>query len=305
MSKILIFGVSGFIGSHLAKELSSKDYEVYGTYRHWNPHSVFVRMRVHKEIATLQGDITDYNFVREAINYTQPDVVIHLAAQAHVRKAQQDPITTYRTNILGTLNILEACKSQSVQYVVYFSTDKVYGNKINATEEDSLDLSEHYAASKVCSDLIAQKYQDVLSLAIVRPCNIYGYDHNSRIVPNVIRQCLRGERPKIFKETRDHVRQYIYIKDLCQAIELLISKRVTGIYNIGTDDILTQEEVVKTICKFFKTEPEYVSTPELHKQEIARQSIDWSKIRKLGFEPKYSFEKGVEETIKHFKEYGF
>jgi len=302
---VLVFGVSGFIGSHLAKYLVEKGCEVYGVCRHWNPYSVFAKMGVDKEVAVMRGDILDFSFVRGAVNYVQPDAVVHLAAQAHVRKAIQDPVTTHKINVLGTLNVLEACSTNGIDYLVYFSTDKVYGNRVDAKETDPLDPTEPYATSKVCADYLAQKYLDRISLAICRPSNIYGYDHNSRIVPNVIRQCLRGERPKIFKETKDHVRQYIYVKDLCRAIDLLIEKRATGIYNIGTDDVLTQEEVVKTICKFFDIEPEYVSTPELHKQEITRQSVNWDKIKSLGFEPKYRFGDGVKETIEYFKKYGW
>jgi len=300
--RVLIFGVSGFVGSHLAEYFRSKA-EVFGTYRLWNPYSAFAKMGLHDEIGLIWSDITVYQSVKEAINYCQPDVVVHLAAQAHVRKAISDPRTTYLTNVIGTVNVLEACISEDMDYVVVFSTDKVYGNRVDAVETDPLVPTEPYSASKICADYIAQSYMDRLKLAIVRPCNIYGFDTNSRIVPNVIRQCLRGERPKVFNETKHHTRQYIYVFDVCRAVDLLINSRATGIFNVGTDDILTQEEVVRTICNFFDIEPEYVSAPEKYRKEIERQSVNWSKIRSIGFEPSYTFEEGIKETIEMFRRY--
>lgn len=302
--KVLIFGVSGFIGAHLAKFLTEKGYEVYGVCRSWNPHGVFVKMGVHTDVAVMRGDILNSHFVNEVVNYVQPDVVFHLAAQSDVRKAIKDPITTHNINVIGTAKVLEACLKNHVGHVIVYTSDKVYGNRVNAKETDPLSPVEPYGMSKVAQDYLCQSYMDRIPITIIRMANGYGYDHNKRIVPNVIRQCLRGETPKIFKETKDNLRQYIYIKDVCRALELIVDRHATGIFNLGTNDVLTQEEVVKTICSFFNVKPEYVSVPEMYTMEISRQSVDWSKIRALGFKPIYSFEEGIKDTIDYFGRYG-
>ena len=304
--RILITGVTGFIGSHLSSFLFSFGYKVYGIYRSFDPNKPFWRMGIHKDIPTLQGDLLNFEFIRSAITWSRPDVVIHLAAVAHVRISNLDPVTTYRSNIIGTVNILEACRLLKVPKVIVFSTDKVYGNKTNAKEDDRLDPIDHYSASKAAADTIARTYMDFynMNVIVVRPCNIYGYDLGSRIVPNVIRKCMSGQRPEVFIQTKDHKRQYIYIKDLARAIQLLLEKVDRGVFNIGTPDILSQEEVVKIICSFFNIDPVYVDAPKEYTMEIREQSVDWSKIRSLGFKPKYSFQRGIEETINYFKLYG-
>ena len=303
---ILITGISGFVGTHLCDYFVSSGYNVYGTYRTYDPSKVFWKMGVYKKVSTLVGDLLDFNFTRNAITWSKPEVVIHLAAVAHVRVCNKDPVTTYNTNIIGTVNILEACRILEVPKVIVFSTDKVYGNRINAKEEDSLVSTDHYSSSKIAADYIARTYMDLydMNIIVVRPCNIYGYDTGSRIIPNVIRKCILGRRPEIFRQTKDNKRQYIYIKDLARAVQLLLEKVDKGVFNIGTNDVLSQEEVVKTICEFFKIDPVYVDTPKEYVREIREQSVDWSKIRSLGFRPKYSFARGIEETINYFKLYG-
>ena len=302
--RAVIFGVTGFIGSHLARHLLDEGWEVVGVHRDWNPSTPAVRMGIYDEITVARGDIADSDFVNRVVNKYEPDRVFLLSAQAIVRRAGKYVLGTLRTNIIGAANVFEACLQHNVP-VLFMSTDKVYGNRVNAKETDPLMPVDVYGISKACADQLAQDYIDRgLEVCITRSCNVYGYDLNPRIVPNVIRQCLQDEQPEIFKANMHNTRQYIYIDDLISAFMLLVSKkRTVGVWNVGTNDVLTQEEVVKTICKFFNVEPVYVEGEPI--REISSQSVDWSKIRALGFEPEYSFEGGVDKTIKMFREYGW
>jgi len=131
---------------------------------------------------------------------------------------------------------------------------------------------------------------------------VYGYDLNSRIVPNTIRACLRGESPVIF-EGEETIRQYIYVADACDAYHHLISHGIgPRVVNVGTDDVLSQVDVVLTILDvgFPALEPEYVTRPRV--SEIQTQSVCPSEF---GWKPKYSFSEGIEETIDRFMRYGY
>ena len=161
---------------------------------------------------------------------------------------------------------------------------------------------EPYGVSKTCADLIAQNFVEVygLNIIITRPCNTYGYDRNIRIIPNTIRKCLKGEKPVIWKweETK---RQYIYVEDLVDALIFLMENKKKGIFNITSPDVLTPKQVVETILKFFPhLEPEYLERDK--PTEIMAQSM---RMQPFGWGPKSTFEKGIEETIKKFRMYGF
>jgi nucleoside-diphosphate-sugar epimerase len=301
---LLITGGTGFIGSHLVKALCEKN-RVVVIVRDFVPSS-WLNEALTKCVG-VRGDILDQNLIRRTLAEYKIERVIHCAAQAIVSTALKDPYGTFQINIQGTVCLLEACRQADVESVYVQSTDKVYGERMDATEEDPLVSTGIYETSKVAEDLISQAYMNTYGMKILigRPCNVYGYDQASRIVSNTVRSCLKDEQPIIFAG-ENTVRQYIYVDDLLRAITFLMDKAKTGIFNIGTDDVLTQEEVVQRICKLFAFPP----TPRTVKRdkpikEIQRQTISWNKLRDLVWEPQYLFETGVKQTIKKYQEYGF
>jgi len=305
--KLLVTGGSGFIGSHLVKKLTSNGYEVVVLVRDIlpSPWGNWLNEAL-KSAVHVRGDVLDFNVLRRAVSDYECEAIFHLAAQAVVRKAQADPSTTVQTNVLGTLNVLEVARQLDVPFTYIMSTDKIYYEGINKKEEDALQAGEIYGTSKAMADLLAQSYAKTygLKIAIGRGCNCYGYDPSPRIIPNTIRSCLKGESPIIYRG-EETLRQYIYVNDLVTAIIHLAENRLVGIYNIATDDILTQEQVVLKILENFPTiKPKYVER-EKPVKEIQRQSMDWSKIKNTGWKPKYSFEAGIKETIQKFQKYGF
>lgn len=299
MTKVLVTGGTGFVGSHLCKRLLEQGYEVVSMQRDL-PGVVQVsleRIGIKEMPVIAQGDITHRPSLQSILEKHTPDLVVHTAAQTIVKNAMKNPFSTFKTNVLGTLSVLENAEKQGVP-VIHLSTDKVYGNRISATVDDCLQPVELYGISKAAADMAAQEYH----ACIIRCCNIFGLDFNSRIIPNTIRSCMRGERPVIYEPTKHFTRQYIYVEDVVDAILFLMDKEARGVWNVGTAEIRSQEDVVKTICSHFDIEPDYVDKKRTGK--IQHQSVDWSKISIVGWRARHSFEDGIKETIEKFKKRG-
>jgi dTDP-D-glucose 4,6-dehydratase len=182
-------------------------------------------------------------------------------------------------------------------------TDKVYGEKLNASVSDPLRPSEPYATSKCCQQFIAESYIQTYGMNIVIPhgCNAFGYDpYSNRIFPNTIRKCLKGESPIIYRNDLSR-REYIYIEDLVYALTELVKRNLIGSYNIATGWFYNQEEVVKSVLKFFPgIEPKYVDGKlpyqiQLQNMKMYLGGWDW--------QPRWSWEEAIKETIDKFKLY--
>jgi len=303
--RVFVTGGSGFIGSHLVNELKRENEVVVlirdrpsGT----SPWGKWV-IDVLNDCVLVFGDVLNTRLLKRVLAEYQVQYVYHLAAQAVVSTALKDPFGTFQTNVLGTVDVLEASRQVGVDKVLVMSTDKVYGNKMDAVEKDSIVSTGIYETSKSCQDLVAQAFQNVYKMSVVVPraCNCYGFDFAPRIVSNTIRACLRGESPIIY-EGEKTLRQYIYVVDLCEAIiHLMKYAPYKGIYNITTEDILSQEPVVRAILTFFPDlKPKYVMREPV--KEIQSQSMVCSKF---GWKPRYSFEEGIKETIEMFRKWGW
>jgi CDP-glucose 4,6-dehydratase len=310
MSKILITGGAGFIGSHLAKKLSENN-TVVVLERDVIPNK-WVNEALEK-CTRVRGDVLNLDLLKRILADYQIDQVYHLAAQAVVSSANKDPVTTFTVNTVGTANLLEAVKEVCPGCpVLVQSTDKVYGdNRMDMTEKDALlPTIGIYETSKACEDLIAQSYANAydMNIRIARPCNTYGYDLTNRIIPNTIRECLSGNSPVLFAGQENTVRQYIYVEDLIDALILIMNLKTdfneADIINVGTDDILTQKQVVESIATFFCISPKIAKRDKPIK-EIEKQSVNWNKLKSLGWQPKFTFNAGIQESIKRFRDYGW
>jgi len=306
MHKVLVTGASGFIGSHLCKKLASTGKIVIAQVRDVfpSPWGIWLKEALDKCIQ-VRGDITNFSFLKRVVSEYEVDSCFHLAAQAVVKVGLMNPSETFKVNVLGTAVLLEVCRQLDVPTVYIQSTDKAYGERMDAKEEDPLVSTGIYETSKAMQDLLSQSYMNTYGLNIIigRSCNVYGFDAASRIVSNSIRSCLNGNPPIIYEGEKTK-RQYIYIEDEVSAIQLLTKTQKNGIWNIATDDILTQEQVVRKICSFFPLTPKLVKRDKPLK-EIQKQSVNWDKLKALGWKPKFTFEEGIQETIKKFERYGF
>ena len=315
MKKVFISGISGFVGSHLARELIQRGANVTGLQHDKKKESYLDLLDIRDKVNIVTGDIKDLTLLQRVLVDYNIDTVFHLAAVSLVGKAIEYPVHTYETNTFGTLALLEACRlvRDTPEAIISVSTDKVYGDREYAKEEDPLNGLGIYESSKVNMDVISRAYfyQYDLPIVTTRACNIFGYDpNNARIVPSTIKAMLRSESPIIF-EGEDTYREYIHVNDVCDAyIQLAenIEKTKGDAYNVGTGAIISQEALVLKIIDIgnevlgTSIEPKYV-VRDKPLREIKKQSLDSNKINKdIGWESKISLEKGLMMTFKAFLE---
>jgi len=326
MTNILITGITGFIGSHLAQHLANDDNnKIYGLYRSTKHESVFNSLRLNdrKNINLIQGNINNLNDIYEAIVQYDIEQIHHLAAKVIVQDAAKFPVVTVNTNVFGTLNVLESVrmmKSLMKKEIPTFvmSTDKAYGisDKLPYTEDLSLNGLDIYSASKACEDVLSRAYAFNYDLPIVvgRPANTYGLDFNwTRLIPSLAKSCLfsfEKDKPLILNEgSYKYVREYNYVLDTVLALELLLKN--IGVtkgkaYNISSGFKYTTEETVNTFlsisdCLNKKIE---FKKKDVTFKEIPEQYLDSSKLMTdTGWKPKYNLKDGLKETIEKYKKW--
>jgi CDP-glucose 4,6-dehydratase len=222
-----VTGGTGFLGGWLIKRLLGSSADIVCLVRDWVPASELMRSKLIESVKVVRGDVTDQTLLERILGEYEIETVFHLAAQTIVGIANNNPMSTFDTNIAGTWSLLEACRrSPKVHSIVMASSDKAYGNqkKLPYDEDTPLQGSHPYDVSKSCADLIAQSYSKTykLPIAITRCGNFYGGgDLNwNRIVPGTIRALLRGKRP-IIRSDGQYVRDYFYIEDGAAAYILL------------------------------------------------------------------------------------
>lgn len=301
--KVFITGVDGFVGAHLARKLLDEGHEVVGLIHDYKPVTTLTLLGLANRVTLIRGDICDGQLIRRILTEYYIQDVYHLAAQAIVAVALKEPVTTYKVNCLGTVTVLDACKDVEVRGVLVASTDKVYGEGLDKVETDKLEAKGIYETSKICLDYIARNFYHVYPIPVVisRACNIYGeYDLNKRIIPNTVLALKNNQAPLIFKNDKSQ-REYIYVEDVCSAYIMLmenINKSKGEAFNVGTGDVVEQEELVKKIIQISgeNIEPLYVDKPK-GLLEIYRQSINCEKIRKqFNWRPRFTLSEGIKRT---------
>ena len=216
---VLITGAMGLVVGHLTEKLVEMGANAHITYRSFNPKSYFAGKKLNKKVISAVCDIKDFNRVFDIIAKYEIEYVFHVAAQPIVDVAYVNPRETLETNIMGTVNILEASRfSQKIKGVVIASSDKAYGKKCsNAVEIEPMAGDHPYDVSKSCTDLIARTYAKTygLPVAVSRFGNIYGPgDFNfNRIVPGIMKAILKNETLEIRSDGK-FVRDYVYVKDV-------------------------------------------------------------------------------------------
>jgi len=265
---------------------------------------------IDKKIYLAHGDVTDLNFVKRVVSDYEINKIFHFAALPIVRVGNVSPVPIFKTNVEGTWNIMEAAKENNAT-VLYVSTDKVYGHHGNEPYKETFALNglNIYDASKAMGDQVVRSYNYVYGTKIVvsRSCNIYGpADFNSRLIPNTIRNCLKGESPLIF-EGIDYIREWIYVDDVIDAFLMLmdnIDKTNGQAWNIGTGFTAAQEVVIHEVLKYFPNiKAKVIPPPPYTKKEIPYQKLDTEKITKtLNWKAKISFEEGIRRTVEWWKQ---
>lgn len=310
---VFITGCSGFLGSHAAKLLTEAGANVTGLVRDYTPKSYLYNGTIDK-INVVSGALEDLQLIERALGEYEIDTVLHLAAQAIVGIANRNPVSTFNANVMGTCNILEACRrSPLVKTIVVASSDKAYGDQENLPYHESMPLkgTHPYDVSKSCADLIAQTYHKTygLPVCITRCGNLFGGgDLNfNRIVPQTIKSILNNEAP-VIRSDGTFIRDYICVEDAALAYLLLAEKMqqpdIHGeAFNISNEVRLTVLELVNKILELMESDLAPVILNQ-GSHEIKNQYLSAEKARTiLGWKPQYSIEEGLIRTIDWYRGY--
>lgn len=310
---VFVTGGNGFVGSWLVADLVKKGANVTCIVRDPVKGSHLEYLGIADKVKAVNGSIEDYETIRKAIAESKAEVCFHLAAQAIVGIANKSPVPTFKTNIMGTWNILEACRELGVKRVIVASSDKAYGEhkELPYKEDFALNGLTPYEASKSCTDLLARTYAKTYGMlvGVTRCGNIYGGgDLNwSRILPGTIKSVLENERP-IIRSDGTPIRDYIYVLDVVNAYltlaEQLDRKEVAGqAFNFGTETPVSVLELAKRIISAAGKSVEPVILNEA-KNELQAQYLDWTRAKTiLGWQPKHKLDDGLKETIGWYEKY--
>ena len=314
--KILVTGGAGFIGGNFIHYMLNK-YPKY-TIVNLDALTYAGNLETLKDIEDnpnykfVKGDISDREFIFKLFEKEKFDIVVNFAAESHVDRSVKDPNIFIKTNVMGTCVLLDACKKFDVERYHQVSTDEVYGDleldKTNLlfTEKTPLNPSSPYSASKASADFLVHSYQRTFGLkaTISRSSNNYGpYHFPEKLIPLIISRALNDKTIPVYGSGKN-IRDWLYVKDHCVAIDLIIHKGKVGeVYNIGGYNERTNLDVVKTILKELNKPESLITYVKDRPGHDLRYAIDSSKLEKeLGWKAEYNFDKGIKETIKWYLE---
>ncbi|MGF9874947.1 CDP-glucose 4,6-dehydratase [Bacillus tropicus] len=323
--KVFITGHTGFKGSWLTLFLTSLGAEVVGFSSH--PPSIpnlFEQGNVAKECITIHGNITDYDSLFHALKQHNPDILFHLAAQPIVTTSYKNPIETFKTNVLGTVHVLEAAKHiDSIRGIINVTSDKCYENDGSGNqafvESDRLGGFDPYSASKACAELVATSYQksffrtNTQKLASVRAGNVIGGGDwaEDRLFPDVIRAYLQDGTLTI--RNKNAIRPWQHVLDPLHGYILLAEKLWTDAayaeaWNFGplNEPNRTVHDVIQSIIKLWNKPLTILSPPTNTPYESPILTLDSTKaVNKLGWTPKLSTDHSIAWTVDWYKKYAF
>lgn len=320
--KVLITGHTGFKGSWLCLLLKSLNADVYGYALDppTNP-SLFVEANIEGLITSNIGDIRNYEKLLEVLQQIQPEIVIHMAAQALVRESYRKPVETYSTNVMGTVNLLEACRhTKSVKAIVNVTTDKCYENREwhwGYRENEPMGGYDPYSNSKGCSELVTSAYRNSyfnskeyekhgVALASSRAGNVIGGGDwaDDRLIPDFIKAISKGEKVKI--RSPYSIRPWQHVMEPLTGYLILAAK----LYNNGANyaqgwnfgpedrDAKNVEWITKTLCEQWGNGASYEidTTPQPHEANYLK--LDCSKAKaELAWHPKWDLETTLKSIV--------
>ncbi|EOO21940.1 MULTISPECIES: dTDP-glucose 4,6-dehydratase [Bacillus] len=309
---ILVTGGAGFIGSNFIHYML-KNYETYKIINYdaltysGNLNNV-KSIQENPNYSFVKGKIQNGELLEHVVKERDVQVIVNFAAESHVDRSIENPIPFYDTNVIGTVTLLELVKKYSYIKLVQVSTDEVYGS-LGKTgkfiEETPLAPNSPYSSSKASSDMIALSYYETYQLPVIitRCSNNYGpYQYPEKLIPLMVTNALEEKKLPLYGDGLN-VRDWLHVTDHCSAIDTVLHKgRVGEVYNIGGNNEKTNVDVVEQIIKLLgktKKDIEFVTDRLGHDR---RYAIDAQKMKnEFEWEPRYTFEQGLKETVEWYK----
>jgi dTDP-glucose 4,6-dehydratase len=312
MKNILVTGADGFIGSHLVELLVNQGYNVnafvfYNSFNSWGWLDTLPK-EIMNNVNIISGDIRDPFQIKRAMENC--DTVFHLAALIAIPYSYNSPQSYVDTNISGTLNVLEAARSLSIQRVMVTSTSEVYGTAKYTPIDEKHDKQAQspYSATKIAADALAISYFNSFNtpVTIVRPFNTYGPRQSARaVIPTIISQ-LKSGYIELNLGSLSPTRDFNFVTDTCNGfLQIALSENTIGEeINISTEVEISIKDLASELIAQINPSAYIVEKPERlrpDKSEVERLLGSNEKIKRLtSWEPKYSFKQGISETIEWF-----
>jgi UDP-glucose 4-epimerase len=299
--KILVTGGAGFIGSHLAERLvkMNSDIIVIDNLQAGREENL---KQVWNKIKFIKGDIRDKNLVRKIVK--DVTIIFHVAANASVPNSVENPRYDFETNALGTFNLLEAAIESNVEKIIYASSAAVYGNPlyIPIDEKHPLNPISPYGASKLAGEKVGFAFKETYGIPFVsiRIFNTWGPRQPRYVIYDFIKKLRQNPKRLDVLGDGSQIRDYCYISDMIDAF-ILVAEKGNGIYNAAGGEPISIREVAELIASKFSPNAEIVYGGKRWKGDIDTLVADISRLRNLGFEPKWSLKKGDKlEDMLHF-----
>lgn len=308
MEKVIVTGGAGFVGSHLAEELANRGYSVVilddlSSGRMENIADLLAR----ENVEFVQGSITDVSLLHQLFQGVH--YVFHLAAIPSVPRSIENPLASHEVNATGTLNVLLSARDSGVKKIIYASSSSVYGDTGTAAKREDMmpNPQSPYAVTKLTGEYYCRVFQEVYGLPSIclRYFNIYGprQDPNSpyaAVIPIFIRRICQGNPPVIFGDG-EQTRDFTFIKDATEANILAAESDASGVFNIGRSESVTINQLARLAIKLVGNNSVAPVYDEPRPGDIRHSLADISKSRILGYNPRYSLEEGLRETVRRFR----
>jgi len=304
--RVLVTGGAGFIGSnfvHFLLERTDDEVVTLDALTYAGSESNLEAVLDHDRHEFVEGDIRDADLLADLL--PDVDAVVNFAAETHVDRSIEGTEAFVSTNVQGTRSLLEAVTDAGVDRFVQVSTDEVYGEVLEGefSEDDRLEPRNPYAATKAGADLLARSYHVTYDLPVVitRSANNYGpRQHREKLIPKFITRAAEGRSLPLYGDGTN-VRDWTYVLDNCRAIDLVFRDGTVGeIYNVGSGDERRNIDVAREIVEVVGSSDDLIEFVEDRPGHDQRYALDTSKIASLGWEPEWSFEDGLRETVAYY-----
>ncbi len=308
MKKAVVTGGAGFIGSHLAEELARRGYKVIILDDLSTGKKENIERLTGDKVDFVQGSVVDLPLLQELFH--KIDFVFHLAAIPSVSRSLENPLASHSVNITGTLNVLIAARDNKVEKVVYASSSSIYGDTPTLPKKEDMPPNPQspYAVTKLTGEYYCRVFEQVCNLSTVclRYFNVYGprQDPNSQyaaVIPKFISRVFE-ERPPIMFGDGEQTRDFTFVKDAVKANTLAAASNAKGVFNVGTGNRISINDLVKLITRLLAKGAKSIYE-EPRRGDIRHSLADISRARQIGYNPQYSLEEGLKETIREWHQW--